>query len=77
MAVRRFHRKELTKNFDQELTELTMVFLPSFYRFFFDEKSKSERRRRIEFCVVAHSPFFNRIKTESIIHYKLKTTSML
>ena len=61
----------------KEFTELTMVFLSPFYRFLLDEKSESERRRRIQFCVVAHSSFFYRIKNESIIHYKLKATSML
>ena len=60
-----------------EFTKITMVFLPSLYRFSFDTKSEEGLRRRIKFSVDAQSPFFHRMKIESIIHRKLKTTLML
>ena len=62
---------------DQKLAKMTMVLLPSFYRFLHNEKSETGLRRRIQFSVVAQSPIFHQMKIESVIHYKLKTTLMV
>ena len=60
-----------------ELTKMTMTWLPSFYRFLFNEKSETGLRRRIEFSVDTQSPIFHRMKIESVSHCKLKTTLMV